>query len=297
MGTPEFAVPSLKILIENNFNLVGIVTAPDKPRGRGQKISFSPVKEFGKNLDIPVLQPVNLKSAEFINELGKLEANLQVIIAFRMLPQIVWEMPEYGSINLHASLLPQYRGAAPINWAIINGETKTGVSTFFLKHKIDTGNLILQKEEIILANDTAGTLYTRLMEKGAQLVLETCQLIKEEKEKPIEQIELDTIHKAPKIFKVDCEINWGLETNQILNFIRGLSPYPAAWTILSGSMYKIYEAISSEGPAEFSPGEHTNDQKTFLKVKCKNGWIEIKELQKEGKKRMNVIDFLKGNKI
>ena len=297
MGTPEFAVPSLKILIENNYNLVGIVTAPDKPKGRGQQITFSLVKEFAKNLDIPILQPENLKSTDFIGELAKLEANLQIVVAFRMLPQIVWEMPEYGTFNLHASLLPQYRGAAPINWAIINGESKTGVTTFFLKHKIDTGNLILQEEETILPEDTAGTLYARLMEKGAQLVLETCQLIKEEKEQPVEQVELNTVNKAPKIFKPDCEINWNQGSEEVVNFIRGLSPYPTAWTILNGNTYKILEASISYGPENYGPGEYLSDQSTFVKVKCFDGWLQINELQKEGKKRIPTIEFLKGNKI
>lgn len=297
MGTSEFAVPSLKILIDNKYNLAGIVTAPDKPKGRGRQISFSPVKEFAKNLDIPILQPENLKSVEFINELAKLEANLHVVVAFRMLPQIVWEMPEFGTFNLHASLLPQYRGAAPINWAIINGEPKTGVTTFFLKHKIDTGKLILQQEEIILPEDTAGSLYTRLIEKGAQLVLETCHLIKEEKEKPVEQVELTIEKKAPKIFKADCQINWKQRAEDVVNFIRGLSPYPTAWTIINGNTYKIFDASISYGPDSHHPGENISDQSAFLKVKCINGWLQVNKLQKEGKKIMPIVEFLKGNKI
>ncbi|HRG79892.1 MAG TPA: methionyl-tRNA formyltransferase, partial [Cyclobacteriaceae bacterium] len=226
MGTPEFAVPSLEILVQNKFNVVAVITAPDKPQGRGQKLTPSPVKECALKYNLPVLQPTNLKSPEFQEELKSYHANLQVVVAFRMLPEVVWSMPAIGTFNLHASLLPQYRGAAPINWAIINGEKETGVTTFFLKHEIDTGSIIFQDKETILETDDAGSLYERLMHKGANLVLKTVQAIEQGDYPSRPQSEAMEIKHAPKIFKETCEINWNQPSKKIIDFVRGLSPYP-----------------------------------------------------------------------
>src|SRR6478736_2822685 len=239
MGTPEFAVPSLEILVENQFSVVAVITAPDKPQGRGQKLSYSPVKECALKHNLPVLQPTNLKSPEFLEELRSYDANLQVVVAFRMLPELVWAMPSLGTFNLHASLLPQYRGAAPINWAIINGEKETGATTFFLKHEIDTGSIIYQEKETIKKDDTVGDLYERLMHKGAGLVLKTVKAIEEGKYPSVPQTAAEIKH-APKIFKETCEINWHQASESVRNFVRGLSPYPAAWTILNEKVFKIF---------------------------------------------------------
>ena len=299
MGTPEFAVPSLEVLIENKFNVVAVITAPDKPQGRGQKLTASPVKECALKYNLPVLQPTNLKSPEFINELKEYNANLQVVVAFRMLPEMVWAMPELGTFNLHASLLPQYRGAAPINWAIINGEKETGVTTFFLKHEIDTGSIIFQEREPIQENDDAGSLYSRLMTKGANLVLKTVNAIASgDAPSHPQQENLETKH-APKIFKETCKINWDDTSQNIINKIRGLSPYPAAWTILNGKQYKLFKTklASSSLSNPPSPGEWVTDNKTYLYIKSSDGWVAIKELQPEGKKKMNIQDFFRGNKL
>ncbi|MTI24447.1 methionyl-tRNA formyltransferase, partial [Fulvivirga kasyanovii] len=241
MGTPDFAVPSLEILLENKFNVVAVITAPDKPKGRGQKLMTSPVKDCAVKHNLPVLQPSNLKSPEFIEELKSYNANLQIVVAFRMLPEVVWNMPEIGTFNLHASLLPQYRGAAPINWAIINGEKETGVTTFFLKHEIDTGKIIFQEKETIREDDTVGDLYARLMQKGAQLVLKTVQAIQQEDYPQTDQNENQELKKAPKIFRETCQIDWSQSTAHVYNFIRGLSPYPAAWTEILGKNLKLYK--------------------------------------------------------
>src|SRR5687767_4304162 len=241
MGTPEFAVPSLEILVESKFKVVAVITAPDKPQGRGQKLIPSPVKECAMKHGIPVLQPTNLKSPEFLEELKSYNANLQIVVAFRMLPEAVWNMPAIGTFNLHASLLPQYRGAAPINWAIINGEKETGLTTFFLKHEIDTGSIIFQEKEPIHNDDNVGTLYERLMIKGAQLVLKTTQAIASGNYPAIPQQQEDEIKHAPKIFKETCEINWNQPNERVRNFVRGLSPYPAAWTRLQDKVFKIYK--------------------------------------------------------
>ncbi|MFZ6013920.1 MAG: methionyl-tRNA formyltransferase, partial [Bacteroidota bacterium] len=229
MGTPEFAVASLEVLVENEFNVVAVVTAPDKPQGRGQKVVYSPVKDCALKYKIPVLQPTNLKSPQFLEELKAHHANLQVVVAFRMLPESVWSMPALGTFNLHASLLPQYRGAAPINWAVINGEKETGVTTFFLKHEIDTGSIIFQEKETIHEDDTVGSLYERLMRKGAGLVLKTVQAISSGNYPSTPQPENTTIKHAPKIFKETCEIQWNKPSASIRNFVRGLNPYPSAW--------------------------------------------------------------------
>jgi methionyl-tRNA formyltransferase len=298
MGTPEFAVPSLEILVENKFNVVAVITAPDKPQGRGQKISYSPVKEAAVKHKIPVLQPTNLKSQDFLDELKRLNANLQIVVAFRMLPESVWAMPGIGTFNLHASLLPQYRGAAPINWAIINGEKETGVTTFFLKHEIDTGTIIFQEREAIRENDTVGTLYERLMMKGAQLVLKTVRAIASENYPTAPQQELAEMKHAPKIFKENCEINWAQSAETVRNFVRGLSPYPAAWSTINGKTYKIFDVkVEKKEDKQSEPGSVSTDNKNYLYVRTLDGWIAIEELQPEGKRRMNIQDFFRGNKI
>jgi methionyl-tRNA formyltransferase len=297
MGTPEFAVPGLEILIENKFNVVAVITAADKPQGRGQKIVYSPIKESALKHNIPVLQPTNLKSPEFIEQLKSFRANLQIVVAFRMLPEVVWTMPEFGTFNLHASLLPQYRGAAPINWAIINGEKETGVTTFFLKHDIDTGSIIFQEREIITENDNVGTLYERLMKKGAQLVLKTVRAIAAGNYPSLPQPEGIDIKHAPKIFKETCEIKWDKSTEQVRNFVRGLSPYPSAWAIVNGKNYKIFSVSAASKSSEGKPGELNSDNKNYLYIKTLDGWISIDELQPEGKKRMTIQDFFRGNRI
>jgi methionyl-tRNA formyltransferase len=298
MGTPEFAVPSLEILIENKFNVVAVVTAPDKPQGRGQKISFPPIKECALKYNIPILQPTNLKSQEFLEQLKQHKANLQIVVAFRMLPEVVWAMPSLGTFNLHASLLPQYRGAAPINWAIINGEKETGVTTFFLRHEIDTGSIIFQEKETIHENDNAGTLYERLMKKGAQLVLKTVKAIESGNHSSVPQTHPAELKHAPKIFKETCEINWNQFSTKIIDFVRGLSPYPGAWTLLNGKVFKIYALrIAGNVHNGADAGEFVTDNKNFLRFKSLDGWVYVDELQPEGKKRMKIEDFFRGNKI
>lgn len=297
MGTPEFAVESLKALHEAKHNVVGVITAPDKPRGRGQKVTFSPVKEYAVAQNIPVLQPTNLKSPEFLEELKSYKANLHVVVAFRMLPEIVWSLPEYGTFNLHASLLPQYRGAAPINWAIINGEKETGVTTFFIRHEIDTGSIILQEKEPVSEEDDAGSLYERLMHKGAELVLKTVDVIQKNDYTLKPQTTNSELKHAPKIFKEDCEIKWDNTTAQVKNFIRGLSPYPAAWTALNGKNFKIYRVNDASRQPFGAPGAFESNGKDTLSVSTANGVLDVLELQMEGKKRMNVVDFLRGNKL
>jgi methionyl-tRNA formyltransferase len=282
MGTPEFAVPSLDILVENNYDVVGVITAPDKPGGRGQQLQKSAVKVAAEKNGLKILQPTNLKAPEFIDELRSLNANLQIVVAFRMLPEAVWSMPSIGTFNLHASLLPQYRGAAPINWAIINGETETGVTTFFLKHEIDTGNILFQEKETILPDDDAGTLYERLMKKGAGLVLKTVKAIEGGDYTPQSQITDRELRHAPKIFRETCMIDWNKNSRDVVNFVRGLSPYPAAWTTINGKTYKVFKVSIGEGD---------------LKLKTADGYVSIEELQPEGKKRMKTSEFLRGYKI
>lgn len=300
MGTPEFAVPSLEILAKNKFNVVAVITAPDKPQGRGQKLTSSPVKEAALRLKIPVLQPTSLKAPEFLEELRSYQANLQVVVAFRMLPEVVWAMPKFGTFNLHASLLPQYRGAAPINWAIINGEQETGVTTFFLKHEIDTGSIIFQEKESIHEADTVGSLYERLMNKGSQLVLKTVQAIERGDYPAVPQDLSVEIRHAPKIFKETCEINWQQPAKKIVDFIRGLSPYPAAWTTLNEKTYKIFTAQAATGNTRnltVDRGTLRTDNKTHLDIKASDGWVSVLELQPEGKKRMTIEEFFRGNKL
>jgi methionyl-tRNA formyltransferase len=298
MGTPEFAVPALQALAEAKWNVVAVITAPDKPKGRGQQLSFSPVKEAAQKLGITVLQPTNLKSEEFIETLRNFLADIQVVVAFRMLPEVVWSMPPLGTFNLHASLLPDYRGAAPINWAIINGEKETGITTFFLKHQIDTGNLIFQEKEPIFPEDNAGSLYNRLMEKGAALVVKTINAISKNEVEERPQVESHELHHAPKLFKENCEIDWKKSADAIHNMVRGLSPYPAAWTNFLNKSCKIY--LTEPAPQNLNsllPGQFTSDGKTYLHFQTGQGHLKILVLQLEGKKRMEIAEFLRGNRL
>jgi len=295
MGTPEFAVPPLEILINNGYNVVAVITAPDKPKGRGQQLSTSPVKNVAVAHNIPLLQPTNLKNPEFIEELKNYEANLQIVVAFRMLPEMVWDMPEIGTFNLHGSLLPQYRGAAPINWAIINGEKETGVTTFFLKHDIDTGNIIFQDKEPISKEDNVGTVYERLMNRGAQLVLKTVKAIEAGEYPQLPQDESVFINHAPKIFKDTCKINWEQPAEVVYNFIRGLSPYPAAWTILNDKSCKIFKTKITD--KKLKSGAINTDNKTYLHIGTADVALAIEDLQIQGKKRMDIGSFLRGNKV
>lgn len=300
MGTPEFAVPSLEILLANNYEVAAVVTAPDKPQGRGRRVMPSPIKVAAIAHHIPVLQPTNLKTPSFLEILQSYQANLQVVVAFRMLPQVVWAMPALGTFNLHASLLPQYRGAAPINWAIINGEQETGVTTFFLEQAMDTGHILFQEKEPIYAQDTAGTLYERLQHKGAQLVLKTVQAIEEGSytETPQAPTQESLRKKAPKIYKEACQINWAQEAAAVLNFIRGLSPYPAAWTILNGQTYKILTAEKAKiALPPLGPGEIHSDGKHYMCVGTQSDPVAIKVLQLAGNKPMAIQEFLRGHKI
>ncbi|SFG12330.1 methionyl-tRNA formyltransferase [Pontibacter chinhatensis] len=298
MGTPDFAVPTLQTLVEHKYKVVAVITAPDKPAGRGQKLSQSPVKEYAVAQGIPVLQPTNLKSETFLEELRSYRANLQIIVAFRMLPEAVWAMPELGSFNIHASLLPQYRGAAPINWAIINGEKETGVTSFFLKHEIDTGDMIFQERVPILEEDDFGTLYEKLKYTGSELALRTVKAIERGQVQTQPQVVSSETKTAPKIFKDTCQINWDQPAEQVRNFVRGLSPYPAAWTILHGKNFKVFkvEALESTGYTS-EPGTIHTDNKTYLHLQTAAGAIAILDLQMEGKKRMPVQDLLRGYKF
>ncbi len=301
MGTPDFAVPSLKILLENGYDVIAVVTAPDKPAGRGMKISESDVKKFALSQNSKILQPEKLKNPAFINELKDLNADLQIVVAFRMLPEVVWNMPPLGTINLHASLLPQYRGAAPINWAIINGEIQTGVTTFKLKHEIDTGDILLQEKINIGATETAGELYDRMKEIGAALLLKTVNELSEGKAKETIQEELQTskgsflqLHHAPKITAETGEIDWNKNADEIYNLIRGLSPYPTAYTFLKEKKLKIFTSEKEITKTNETPGAVISDNKLFLKFACDDGYILVKEIQLEGKKKMIVEDFLRG---
>ena len=294
MGTPEFACPGLELLIQNNYNVVGVITAPDRKSGRGQKITPSPVKEVALKHGLHIMQPTNLKSPEFTAELKALNANLQIVVAFRMLPVTVWDMPEIGTFNLHASLLPQYRGAAPINWAVINGETKTGVSTFFLKHEIDTGDILFRQEEEIKPEDNVGTLYERLMNIGADLILKTVVAIEEDTYSPFPQQFDSELKSAPKIFKETCKIDWTNSAKDIHNLVRGLSPDPVAWTELRDKTCKIYKSVITDIPSNGEIGSFESDGKTFLHFNAADKQLKIEELQLQGKKRMLVTDFLRG---
>lgn len=297
LGTPEFAVASLEKLVNAGCNVVAVVTAPDKPQGRGKQLGMSAVKEFAVGSGLPVLQPTNLKSPEFLEELKSYKADLQIVVAFRMLPELVWDMPPLGTFNLHGSLLPQYRGAAPINWAIINGEKETGVTTFFLKHQIDTGKIIFQEKEQIREDDNVGTVYDRLMKRGANLVLKTVRAIESGDYPQMEQDETIELKHAPKIFREDCEIDWTKSAVEIRNFIRGLSPYPAAWTMLNDLNLKIFNVEFSDHKSVKDVGVFDSDGKNYMRVKTGDGFLEITELQLQGKKRMKVDEFLRGYQL
>ena len=297
MGTPDFAVCSLKKLVEEGYNVVGVITAPDKPAGRGQKIHESAIKQYAKTQNLTILQPSNLKSEEFLNELRTLNANLQIVVAFRMLPKAVWQMPEFGTFNLHASLLPDYRGAAPINWAIINGETKTGVSTFFIDEKIDTGEMILQEEVDILPTENAGDLHDKLMTVGSKLVIKTVKLIESDSVKTKPQPENRDIKTAYKINKSNCKIDWNEDSQTIYNKVRGLSPYPAAWSTLLNDgdelSVKIYK-VEKEDSSHSYPAGTIISGKHEVKVAVKNGYINLKEIQLPGKRKMDIKSLLNG---
>ncbi len=300
MGTPDFAVASLKALIEAGEEVVAVVTGPDKPAGRGQKMHSSAVKQFAVSQNIPVLQPVKLRDSEFLEELKSFQADLQVVVAFRMLPELVWNMPPKGTINVHASLLPNYRGAAPINHAILNGEKSSGVTTFLLQHEIDTGNILFFTEVPITETDNAGDLHDKLMVAGAELLIKTVNAIKEGNVNPIPQDELSSnqeLKHAPKIFKEDCLIDWGKSTEEVFNQIRGLSPYPAAFTYLDDKVLKIYSADKEVVGHSEKPGSYISDGKTNIKFATADGFISLSEIQIEGKKRMAVTDFLRGYRL
>ena len=302
MGTPEFAVASLDALVSGGYNVVGVVTMPDKPAGRGYKVQFSAVKEYALAHNLPLLQPEKLKDEQFLEELKALKADLQIVVAFRMLPEVVWNMPPMGTFNLHGSLLPQYRGAAPINWAIINGEKETGVTTFFLQHEIDTGDLILQKKIAIHRTDNAETIHDQLMVLGAQTVVETVDCILDGTAPKMPQPEVAELKMAPKIFKETCKINWNSDCESIYNFVRGLSPYPTAWSELMNDNrepipMKIYAVTTEQTSHTYTHGTIITDGKKELKVACKDGFVSIQSLQLAGKKRMNSDEFLRGYKI
>ncbi len=296
LGTPDFAVANLKALVDDGQDIVGVITAPDKPAGRGKKIQESAVKKYAIEENLNILQPTNLKDETFLSELASLNADLQIVVAFRMLPIKVWDMPKLGTFNLHASLLPQYRGAAPINWSIMNGEEETGVSTFFLQHEIDTGNIILQEKVKITDSMNAEDLHDKLMNLGAELVVKTVQQIENNNITEIPQAEFSEIElkAAPKIFKPDCQIDWCTSLEQIHNHIRGLSPYPTAWTKLNGKSLKIFKGLKANTQHSYTIGTIFTDKKTFFKIATDGGYYQIEELQLEGKKRMKVGDFLRG---
>lgn len=303
MGTPEFAVESLKRLVEGGYNIVGVITMPDKPMGRhGSVLQPSPVKQYAVSQGLKVLQPEKLKDEQFLAELRELKADLQIVVAFRMLPEVVWNMPPMGTFNLHASLLPQYRGAAPINWAVINGDTETGITTFFLKHEIDTGEIIDQVRVPIADTDNVEIVYNRLMMLGGDLVLKTVDAILDGNVKTTPQEELaqiEELRQAPKIFKETCRIDWTQGVKKVYDFVRGLSPYPAAWTELHQGeqapvMLKIFETEKQYCSHNYQPGSIDTDKKTYFRVATTDGYLNIRSLQLAGKKRMEVTDFLRG---
>ena len=300
MGTPEFAVESLKVLVEHHYHVVAVITAPDKPAGRGQSIQMSAVKKYALANELPLLQPEKLKNPAFIQTLSDLKPDLQIVVAFRMLPEIVWSLPRFGTFNLHASLLPEYRGAAPINWAIMNGETETGVTTFFLTHDIDAGEIILQKRIPIHESDSAGILHDRLMHEGAELVLKTVELILNNYPVPtFPQVMPNAIKGAPKLFTDTCRIDWSQKVTKVYNFIRGLSPYPGAWTELYDAQskrhsLKIYESAKEWQSHALPIGTIVTDHKKMMKIAVNDGFIHIKQLQLAGKKKLSIEDFLRG---
>lgn len=298
MGTPDFAVTSLQRLLNAGCQIVAVVTAPDRPSGRGLQLTASPVKKAAEAANLPILQPEKLRDPHFLDQLADYKADLQIVVAFRMLPEIVWAMPTIGTFNLHGSLLPQYRGAAPINWAIINGETETGVTTFFIQKEIDTGQMIFQDEEPIYPDDTAGTLHDRLMERGADLVLKTIRAIESGDYPRTPQPATDELRPAPKLSRETTEIDWSQSVHQIRNFVRGLSPYPSAWTLINGKVFKIYDvSIANESPFVAEPGQAYSDNKKTILVRAADGWLQLNTLQAEGKRRMSAEEFLRGNKL
>lgn len=304
MGTPDFAVESLKILVENNYNVVGVITMPDKPSGRGHKLQFSAVKQYAIEKNLPILQPEKLKDENFLEALKALRADVQVVVAFRMLPEVVWNMPRLGTFNLHASLLPQYRGAAPINWAIINGEKETGATTFFLTHEIDTGKIILQEKTPISETDDAGSIHDKLMQMGAKMVRKTIDLLILGETDAVDQSQF--IHPelelkaAPKIFKETCEIDFNRSVDDGYNFVRGLSPYPTAWAELQfpnqteTTILKIYETEKEYIQHNDQPGTLITDGKKFAKIAFQDGYLQLKSVQAPAKKRMNIGELLRG---
>ena len=295
MGTPAFAVASLSALLAAKMNVVAVVTAPDKPGGRGMQLQQSAVKQFALENNLPVLQPEKLKSPEFFEALKNLNPDLQVVVAFRMLPEIIWSFPPMGTLNVHGSLLPQYRGAAPINWAIINGEKQTGVTTFQLQHAIDTGNILLQAPIEISANMTAGELHDTMKEVGAALLVKTIEGLNNNSIQAKAQLEISIeLKHAPKIFTKDCEINWENPAASIHNLIRGLAPFPGAITKIDGKMVKLFTTHIIDAASSEKPGTFLTDGKTFAKIACKGGYIGIDDIQWEGKKRMPITDFLRG---
>ena len=301
MGTPDFAVEPLRRLVDAGKNIVAVVTMPDKPAGRGHKIQFSPVKEYALSVGLPILQPTNLKDPEFIEELRSYQADLQIVVAFRMLPEVVWNMPPLGTFNLHASLLPQYRGAAPINWAVINGETETGITTFFLQHEIDTGNIIMQEKITIAPDDNAGIVHDKLMMLGADLVLQTVNQIESGNVTSMPQPEGE-LKAAPKIFKDTCHINFNSSAESVRNLVRGLAPYPAAWVELADptgntTNMKIYEVSKELCTPTHTAGTLVCDGKKVLKVAVLDGYIHHNQVQLAGKKRMPAADLMRGTDL
>jgi len=304
MGTPDFAVESLKILVENNYNVIGVITMPDKPAGRGHKVQYSAVKQYALEQNLRLLQPEKLKDEAFLDELRTLRADLQIVVAFRMLPEVVWNMPKYGTFNLHASLLPQYRGAAPINWAIINGDKETGATTFFLTHEIDTGKIIQQERIAIAETDNAGIVHDRLMEMGAKLVKKTVDMLIEGKIDAVDQAQF--IHPdielkaAPKIFKETCQIDLAWDVERVYNFIRGLSPYPAAWVEVKfpgqseKTILKVFETEKEIAEHDLVTGTIVTDGKKYAKIALEDGFVNLKSVQVAGKKRMEIGELLRG---
>lgn len=297
MGTPEFAVASLKTIHEAGYNIVGVITATDKYGGRGnKKLIESPVKKYAQAHNLQLMQPKNLKAPDFVEALRALDADIQIVVAFRMLPVVVWNMPRLGTMNLHGSLLPKYRGAAPINWAVIKGETETGVTTFFLKHEIDTGDMLLQEKMSIGIDETAGSVHDRMMELGAAAVLKSIRMVEKGNYK-LEEQDNSQVSKAPKIYTETCEINFDQEAQTIHNFIRGLSPYPTAWTMLNGLKLKVFQSMPELQAHEHVPGTILTDNKSYLKVAVKNGFIQLLDIQLQGRKRMQTKAFLNGYTI
>ncbi len=296
MGTPEFAVASLDVLVQAGCNIIAVITAPDKPAGRGMELHQSAVKKYAIAQGFPILQPEKLKSDIFLHQLKELNADLQICVAFRMLPEVVWNMPPLGTINLHGSLLPQYRGAAPINWAVINGEKETGVTTFKLQHEIDTGNILLQDRFNISEDDTAGTVHDKMMQIGATLLLKTVKGIATGNltEQPQSTANLISIHHAPKIFTETCVIDATQSVEKVFNLVRGLSPYPAAFTFLNEKKLKVFKCTKIHTQPNIVPGQFDTDGKSYLNLACADGYVQLQDIQIEGKKRMPITDFLRG---